>query len=133
MTLQSLGNPFVRVILHSPLHGLLSGSLLLVTYTGRRSGRMFTIPVLYVEDGADLLVYVGRSAEKVWWRNLREGAPVHVRLRGRELAGTATAAVGDAGLRELYLARFPRAAKSLATDAAPVFVRLTDLKHAHGS
>ena len=133
MTLQSLGNPFVRVILHSPLHGLLSGSLLLVTYTGRRSGRTFTIPVMFAEVGADLVVYVGGSREKVWWRNLRGGAPVQVRRQGRKLAGTATVVVGDPELRERYLARFPRAAKSLATDAAPVFVRLTDLKHAHGS
>jgi len=123
----------VRALLRSPLHGLLSGSLLLVTYTGRRTGRTFTIPVLYAEVGVDLVVYVGRSREKVWWRNLRGGAPVRVRLRGEELAGAGTGARGETDLRERYLARFPRAAKSLATDAAPVFVRLTDLKHAHGS
>ncbi len=43
MTLQSLGNPFVRALLRSRLHGLLSGSLLLVTYTGRKTGRTFAI------------------------------------------------------------------------------------------
>ncbi len=130
MTLQNLGNPFVRALLRSRLHGILSGSLLLVTYTGRRTGRTFTIPVLYAEDGADLLVFVGRSAEKVWWRNLSGGAPVHVRLRGRELAGTATAVVGDPELGERYVARFPRAERSLAGDPAPVFVCITDLRPA---
>ena len=128
MTLQSLGNPFVRALLRSRLHGLLSGSLLLVTYSGRRSGRTFTIPVLYAEAGSELVVYVGRSREKVWWRNLRGGAPVRVRLRGHELAGTATVVVGDPDLRETYLARFPRATKSLEADPSPVFVRITDLQ-----
>ncbi len=132
-TLESRGDaaepwePIRARLLRSRLHGLLSGSLLLVTYTGRRSGRTFTIPVLYAEDGSDLLVYVGRSAEKVWWRNLGGGAPVHVRLRGQELAGTATAVVDDPELQERYVERFPRAAKSLAADATPVFVRITGL------
>ena len=132
MKLQSLGNPFVRALLRSRLHGLLSGSLLLVTYTGHRSGRTFTIPVMFAEVGADLVVYVGGSREKVWWRNLGGGAPVHVRLQSRALAGTATAVVGDPELRERYLARFPRVEKSLAADATPVFVRITGLP-AHGS
>ena len=121
----------MRALLRSPLHGLLSGSLLLVTYTGRRTGRTFTIPVLYAEVGVDLVVYVGRSREKVWWRNLRGGAPVRVRLRGEELAGTGTAVVDDPELREKYLARFPRAAASLASDLSPVFVRITELRPAN--
>lgn len=127
MTLQRLGNPFVRALLRSPLHGLLSGSLLLVTYTGRKSGRTFTIPVMYADDAEGVLVYVGGSAAKVWWRSLRGGAPVAVRLRGRDLRGTATAVTEGSQLRECYVARFPRAEKSLAADTAPVFVRITDL------
>jgi hypothetical protein len=116
----------VRAVLRSPLHGLLSGSLPLVTYTGRKSGRTFTIPVMYVEDADGILVYVGRSAEKVWWRDLRGGAPVGVRLCGRDLRGTGIAERDGAELRRRYLARFPRAVMSL-TDAAPVFVRIAGL------
>ena len=128
--MQRFGNTFVRAILRSPLHRLLSGSLLLVTYTGRRSGRTFTIPVMYVQDGYDLLVYVGRSVRKVWWRNLRGGARVRVRLRGQKLEGTGTPVRGDAGVRERYLSRFPRAARPLAADPAPIFVRMTRLRSA---
>ena len=74
-----------------------------------------------------IVVYVGRSQAKVWWRHLRGGAPVHVRLRGRELAGTATAVEGDPDLRERYLARFPRASTSLDSDPRPVLVRIAVL------
>jgi len=130
VTLQRLASPFVRALLRSPLHGLLSGSLLLVTYTGRKSGRMFTIPVLYAENDADVLVYVGRSRDKVWWRNLRGSAPVAVRLRGRDLRGTATAVTGGVDLRDRYVARFPRSKKSLSVDPWPVFVRITGLEPA---
>lgn len=128
MTIRRLGNGFVRALLRSPLHGLLSGSLLLVTYTGRRSGRTFTIPVMYVEDAGALVVYVGQSPERVWWRNLRSGAQVDVRLRGQDFTGLGSAVAGSTGLRKGYLARFPRAAKALAADPAPIFVRVTELK-----
>jgi len=47
--LQRFGNLFVIGLLRSPLHRLASGSLLLITYRGRRSGRRFTIPVIYAE------------------------------------------------------------------------------------
>jgi hypothetical protein len=38
-------NTVVTGILNSPLHGLLSGSTMLVTCTGRKSGRAITVPV----------------------------------------------------------------------------------------
>ena len=123
-----LGNPFVRALLGSPLHGLLSGSLVLVTYTGRKAGRTFTIPVMYAGDTEELVVYVGHSPEKVWWRNLRGGAQVRVRLRGRELAGTGTAVHADRDMRKTYLARFPRSTSALEADPEPIFVRITELK-----
>ena len=59
-------------MLRSPAHRLLSGRLLLLTYTGRRSGTQYTIPVQYVRDGEALLVTVGWPERKLWWRNLRE-------------------------------------------------------------
>jgi hypothetical protein len=39
------GNQAVRLLLRSPFHPLLSRGLLLITVTGRRSGRAFTFPV----------------------------------------------------------------------------------------
>ncbi len=55
---------------------------------------------------------------------------VRVRRRGMELAGEATAVVGDPKLRERYVARFPLAERSLASDPDPVFVRITDVRPA---
>jgi hypothetical protein len=40
-------NPLVRWLIRSPLHWLASRRLALITYTGRRSGRAYTIPVGY--------------------------------------------------------------------------------------
>ena len=75
-----IGNPIVRRVLRSPLHRLLSKHLVLVTVTGRRSGRTHTVPVgRHVEDGT-LTV----AAHGTWRVNLRGGAPLRLTIDGRE-------------------------------------------------
>lgn len=36
-------NPIMKGLLRSPLHRLLSGTLMLLTYTGRKTGTPYTI------------------------------------------------------------------------------------------
>jgi len=84
-------NPIVRTVLRSPAHPLLSGHLMLLTVTGRRTGRTFTFPVAYHEDGELLRLNLDWPERKRWWRNLRGGAPVAVVLRGTRRTGTAVA------------------------------------------
>lgn len=95
MRLQKLYNPIVAAILRSPLHAVMSKSVMLLSYRGRRSGRTFTTPISYVRDGEDLLAVA--SHDHAWWKNLRSGASVRVRLHGRELEGTGWAFEGEAG------------------------------------
>ena len=82
-------NPVVAWLLRSPLHPLLSGALMLLQVTGRRTGRRYWIPVGYQRDGNTITVLVSRARRKQWWRNYREPGPVTVRLRGRTLRGRA--------------------------------------------
>ena len=82
-------NPLVCWLLRSPLHILASGGLVLLTIRGTRSGREYTIPVGYQQDGDDLVVMVSHAHTKQWWRNFREPGPVRVRLRGRSRAAQA--------------------------------------------
>jgi F420H(2)-dependent quinone reductase len=90
--LNRTGNPAVRLLLRSPLHPLLSGSLALLTVTGRQTGKKHTFPVAYKQDGDNVTVIVGSPEHKRWWRNLEEpGAPVQIRLRGTTQTGHALA------------------------------------------
>jgi len=82
-------NPVIRALLRSPFHGLLSEQILLLTYTGRKSGRRYTLPVGYIRDGDALLVVSQHSELKQWWRNLRDGAPVTVLLRSERVSARA--------------------------------------------
>jgi len=71
------------------LDGLVSRQIVLLAYTGRRSGQRFTLPLGYVRDGDALLVVSQHSEQKRWWRNLRGGASVALQLRGRRGTGRA--------------------------------------------
>jgi hypothetical protein len=78
-TLVKLGNPLVRMLLGSPLHGVIDDSFLVLHLTGRKTGRRYDIPVGYVDmDGKLTVVTVAR-----WRVNLRGGGDVEVMLHGR--------------------------------------------------
>ena len=85
-------NSLVIAILRTPLlHWLLSPGLLLITVTGRRSGRRYTIPVGYQRDRGKLIVLVSRARKKLWWRNYREAQRAEICLRGRSRPAEAVA------------------------------------------
>ena len=84
-------NTGMKAILRSPLHGLASKTVLLITFTGRKSGKTYTTPVSYSTQG-DFIVVVTPSN---WWKNLVGGAPVTLRLRGRDCQGRAEPIVED--------------------------------------
>jgi hypothetical protein len=103
-------NPIVRFLLRSPFHRFWSGSLLLITFTGRNSGREFTTPVRYVRVGDAILCFT--SAENQWWRNLRDGKEVILRLQGKDRRYRATLIHNDPpAVRKwlgYYLEKFPQ-------------------------
>jgi deazaflavin-dependent oxidoreductase (nitroreductase family) len=106
-------------LLRSPLSGLVDRGLILLTVTGRHTGRSYTFPVQYVEDGRVLWVYAGGSDAKTWWRNLVGGADVEVLLGRRVRSATAIALTQpdapelvEEGLRR-YVARFPTTSRRL--------------------
>ena len=54
---------------------------MVLTYKGRKSGKVYHTPVNCVRDGDTWLVASFRK--RTWWRNLRGGAPATVRVQGR--------------------------------------------------
>jgi F420H(2)-dependent quinone reductase len=80
-----LANTIATAILRSPWHGMRSDRLLLLTFTGRKSGKEFTTPMRYVQESETLLLRVVYP----WWKNLVGEATVRVLLRGEMRTGTA--------------------------------------------
>jgi hypothetical protein len=88
-------NPIMRFLLESPVHWPLSRWFAVLAWTGRQSGRRYTTPVSYVRDGSTAFVTTGDR----WWRNLRGGAPVAMRVGGRWLQGSAAPLLDQAACR----------------------------------
>jgi len=102
-------NPVVAFVLRSPFHYPLSLGLMLLTVTGRRSGRRYTIPVGYQQRDECLLVLVSKAGRKSWWRNYIDPGPVELRVRGRTLGGEARCVPrGSEEFREALASTFRR-------------------------
>ena len=77
---------------------LLNWRSLLLTHLGRKTGRARTIPLLYVPDGARLVVVgsnAGDAKPPAWWLNLEAHPEARVQVGARELAVRARRAEGE--------------------------------------
>jgi deazaflavin-dependent oxidoreductase (nitroreductase family) len=114
--MQSIVNPWMAMLLRSPLHALVSGNVLLIEVTGKKSGRHYALPVNYARAGDVVYILPGNPEQKTWWRNLRGGAVVRVWLGGKAQPGTAEILSGEKDHRAVaeglavYFQRFPAAA-----------------------
>lgn len=95
-----IGNTLLKWMLRSPWHGAASNEIMLITVTGRKTGKQYTTPVNYVRDGDVLSVLT--HAHRTWWRNLRGGAPVKIVLRGKTIETFAQAYEEKADVLELF-------------------------------
>jgi hypothetical protein len=71
----------MRAVLRLPFATPLSANLMLISYTGVKSGKAYLQPVSYARDGETLLTPGGGR----WTRNLKGGRQVTLRLRGRSV------------------------------------------------
>ena len=80
----AIGNFFVRRIMRGRFHWLLSRNVVLLEIRGRKSGRLYLVPVNYREfdGGVSVMTYRWRK----WWRNLRDGDEIAIWLRGKRLS-----------------------------------------------
>lgn len=104
-------NNAMKFVLRSPAHGMVSKTVLLITFNGRTSGKAYTTPVSYSQSGNQVTIFTHAT----WWKNLQSGAPVSIHLRGREFTGLAEPVAEDkkaiaAGLAE-HLRKVPSDAR----------------------
>jgi deazaflavin-dependent oxidoreductase (nitroreductase family) len=108
------GNDFMSWVLRSPLHGMLSKGMMLITVTGRKTGRKYTTPVEYYDQGGYLWVITSR--DRKWWRNVRGGAEVGLLLKRKPVTALAEAILDEAEVEAQlmeYVRRMPVSARAL--------------------
>jgi len=107
------GDEFVKFFLRTPLH-IFMGDTMLITVTGRKTGKKYTTPVGYFRT--DDCLWVLSSRDRTWWRNLRDGADVSLRLHGKEATGFGEAILDEEVVAQQimeYVRQIPMSAKSL--------------------
>src|SRR3984885_4147584 len=75
----------MRAVLSLPFPTPLSAGLMLISYTGVKSGKAYRQPVSHAQDGDTLLTPGGGR----WTLNLKGGREVTLRLRGRDVTAHA--------------------------------------------
>jgi deazaflavin-dependent oxidoreductase (nitroreductase family) len=108
------GNDFMSWVLRSPFHGILSDGIMLLTVTGRKTGKKYTTPVGYYHEGGYLWVITSR--DRAWWKNLQGGADVGLFLKRKPVTAYAEletdAKAVEARMYE-YLQHVPQSAKPM--------------------
>lgn len=110
-TVPPIVNSAMKSILRSPLHSLVSKTVLLITFTGRKSGKTYTTPVSYSQSSREVTIFTHAN----WWKNLSAGDPVTLRIQGQDVRALPLPVARDkqviaAGLAE-HLRRVPSDAK----------------------
>ena len=90
-TIPPFVNKAMKFVLCSPLHGMVSKTVLLITFTGRKSGKNYSTPVSYSQTGDQVSIFTHAA----WWKNLRSNTPVTLRIQGREIQGLAEPVAED--------------------------------------
>jgi hypothetical protein len=106
--LYSALNPIVAGLLRSPFHGVASGSLCVLAYRGRRSGKRYATPLSYVREGSRILLLSSHNTR--WWKNfVDEPRAVEVEIARETHRGRAKATVDDGEAFRDGVRRFLRA------------------------
>ena len=82
-------NPVIKPLLQSKWHWLLSSQLMLVRFTGRKSGREFTTPMFYTTFNDTKIIVLAETQGRVWWKNYLDTAPMSILVRGKWQEGFA--------------------------------------------
>ena len=87
-------NPIMIFILRSPLHFLVSHSVLVLYVTGAKTGKQYFIPVSFFEHSKGLLTCV-TDKPNIWWRNLTSIDEIKILFKGKEILSRISAETDD--------------------------------------
>jgi hypothetical protein len=114
-------NPMMKLLLHTPLMGPGRQQLMVLDYTGRKSGKRYSIPVS--AHMLDNILYALTAAP--WKHNFRDGAPARVFHNGKTASMSGELIVD----REMVADVYARCAESYGAKRAE---RAMGLKFAEG-
>ena len=81
---------WIHRVLYRSSNGVIGGRMadspvLLLTTTGRRSGKQRTVPLLYLMDGPNVVLVAsngGAARHPTWWLNLQTTSKARIQIKG---------------------------------------------------
>ena len=73
-------NPIISLLARSPFHFVISHQLLVVSFTGAKSGKQYLVPLSYHKHSSSYTCVTLRS--NIWWRNLKSLPKTKIWLKG---------------------------------------------------
>jgi len=75
----------MKGILRSPAHGMMSDSIAILEFVGRKSGKSMATPVSYtLKDGR---VHIFTNKESTWWKNLVDAPEMTLVIKRERVTG----------------------------------------------
>lgn len=71
-------------LMRSPLHFIISHSVLVLYVFGTKTGKLYRIPVSFFEHRKGLLTCV-TDKPNIWWKNLKEEKEIKIIFKGKEI------------------------------------------------
>jgi len=121
-TVPPIVNHAMKFVLRSPVHGMVSKNILLITFSGRKSGKAYTTPVSYSQSGDRVTIFTHAA----WWKNLQGEAPVTLHIRGQEVQGLAKPVAED---KQAIASRLAAHLRLVPTDARYYSVTFDDQRN----
>ena len=81
---------------------------MIITFTGRKSGRKYATPVSYFREGDQVVCFT----HSPWWKNISDGSEVKLKIQGEERIGHAVAITEDVERKEENLTKMLKAVPS---------------------
>jgi hypothetical protein len=110
----SWANSMMKWALTTPgFQGMVGQGVALLSFTGRKTGKRYTIPVSYDREGDTVTVITKRMRK--WWHNFETPIEVELRLAGETFVGKAEIETDDTGVLDYmtgYLQKRPIDAKA---------------------
>jgi hypothetical protein len=91
-------NPIMKLVLHTPFAGPARNQLMVVNFTGRKSGRHYSLPVSAHEIDGTLYAMTGAT----WKNNFRDGAAAQVLHDGKTTTMRGELITDKAQVTDLY-------------------------------
>lgn len=87
--------------------GALGEEIMVITVTGRKTGRRYATPIGYLRDGETIVALTGADGGSQWYRNVQQNPEVLLEIKGRPLRARAEPITAEAE-RQRLLALYQR-------------------------